>query len=267
MTTPAPLFGDLATRPGAPALSVVLPMFDEAGNADALVREIDAAIREGLPGLAFEIVAVDDRSRDATRGVLEAAAADLPALRVLSHAENAGQSRAVRTGILAARAPVIATLDGDGQNLPADVPALYRQLTREDAPPLLAMVAGERQGRQDSQAKLVASRYANKIRQDLLRDGAQDSGCGLKVFRRDAFLRLPYFDHLHRYLPATMRREGFAVEFAPVAHRPRTSGVSKYTNLGRGAVAMRDLIGVTWLLARSRSPGTVEELGPQAPRD
>lgn len=255
---PAPLFDAEPAAREAPDLSVVLPMYNEAGNAGRLVREIAAALSASLPELRFEIVTVDDASTDSTREELVAAKAEAP-LRVLVHARNAGQSRAVRTGVLGARAPLIATLDGDGQNVPADVPALYRQLTRADAPPLLAMVAGERQGRQDTRRKLVASRAANALRQALLKDGAGDTGCGLKVFRRDAFLRLPYFDHLHRYLPALMRREGFEVEFAAVSHRPRTAGVSKYTNLGRAAVAARDLMGVTWLLARGRSPERIEE--------
>lgn len=259
-SVPAPLFGDLSLRADAPDLSVVLPMYDEAGNAGALVREIAAALTSAMPDLRFEILAVDDASRDATRAELTGARRDVPSLRVLAHGQNAGQSRSVRTGILGARAPVIATLDGDGQNLPGDVPALYRQLTRADAPALLAMVAGERQGRQDSRAKLAASKAANDVRQGLLRDQARDTGCGLKLFRREAFLRLPYFDHVHRYLPALMAREGYAVEFAPVGHRPRTAGRSKYTNLGRGAVAMRDLVGVTWLLARARRPLTVREV-------
>ena len=257
--TPAPLFGDLATPADAPDLSVVIPMYDEAGNAGDLVREVAGALGAAGNGFRFEIVTVDDASRDATREELLAARADVAFLRVLAHAQNAGQSRSVRTGVLGARAPVVATLDGDGQNPPADIAALYARLTRADAPPLLAMVAGERQGRQDSRAKRAASKAANDVRQGLLRDKARDTGCGLKVFRRDAFLRLPYFDHVHRYLPALMTREGYAVEFAPVGHRPRTAGASKYTNLGRGAVAMRDLMGVTWLLARSRRPLAVTE--------
>lgn len=261
---PAPLFGEMTAPDGAADLSVVIPMFNEAGNAGDLAREVHAALTDSLPEVRFEVVTVDDASRDATRDELLAAKADVPGLRVVAHGQNAGQSRSVRTGVLAARAPVIATLDGDGQNLPGDLPALYRQLTRADAPPLLAMVAGERQGRQDSRAKLVASKAANDVRQSLLRDQARDTGCGLKVFRREAFLRLPYFDHVHRYLPALMVREGFEVEFSPVGHRPRTAGVSKYTNLGRGAVAVRDLVGVTWLLARARRPLTVQELGEEA---
>ena len=236
-----------------PALSVIAPMHNEAGGAGVLVDEIAAA----LSGVDHEIIIVDDASTDDTIKVLKAAGARHPQLRILRHEKNAGQSRAVRTGVLAARAPVIAMLDGDGQNNPADIPALYKQLM--DADDSLAMVAGERLGRQDSAAKKIASRAANGIRRWLLKDGAADTGCGLKVFRRDAFLRLPYFDHLHRYLPALMAREGYQVAFAPVSHRARSHGRSKYTNFGRALVAVRDMMGVMWLNARARQPGKIEE--------
>lgn len=256
-TTLAPTFGFPAPQADAAVdLSVVVPMYNEEGGAEDLVREI---ARE-LEGLRFEIVVVNDASTDGTKEILAEVREDLPALRVLSHGKNSGQSRAVRTGILAARGPVIATLDGDGQNVPGDIPQLYAHLTREDASPLLALVGGERQKRQDSRAKLWASRVANGIRKSLLKDEAKDTGCGLKVFKREAFLRLPYFDHVHRYLPALMTREGYVAEFLPVSHRPREHGQSKYTNFGRAAVAVRDLIGVTWLLARSRNPQEIEEL-------
>ncbi len=236
-----------------PAISVVAPMHNEAGGAGALAAEIAAA----LDGVDHEIILVDDASTDGTLAVLKAARAELPQLRILRHEKNAGQSRAVRTGVLAARGAVIATLDGDGQNDPADIPALYRLLRESNG--RLAMVAGERQGRQDSAAKKSASRAANAIRKSLLKDGASDTGCGLKVFRRDAFLRLPYFDHMHRYLPALMAREGFGVGFAPVSHRARAHGTSKYTNIGRALVAVRDLMGVMWLRARARPPGDISE--------
>ncbi len=243
------------------ALSVVIPMYDEAGGALSLIREI----ADGLDGLAYEIIAVDDCSRDQTTDALLESRRVTPALRILRHGANAGQSRAIRTGIIAARAPIIATLDGDGQNDPADISALFQCLTRPGAPPLLAMVAGERRARQDAAAKKTASRLANSIRRRVLDDGAIDTGCGLKVFHRDAYLRLPYFDHSHRYLPALMKREGFSVEFRPVGHRPRAHGTSKYTNLGRLGVAFRDLFGVVWLKARARSPLTISEL--EARRD
>jgi dolichol-phosphate mannosyltransferase len=233
-------------------------MFDEEGGAEALVAEIAAA----LAGLDHEIIAVDDASRDGTRAALLRAAAGTPALRVLAHGANAGQSRAVRTGVLAARAPVVVTIDGDGQNDPADILALYRSLTRPSAPALLAMVGGERVNRQDPASKKRASALANHVRRRLLDDGAADTGCGLKAFYREAYLRLPYFDHSHRYLPALMRREGYLIEFSPVTHRARRHGASKYTNMGRLAVAFRDLSGMVWLKARARAPVTISELGP-----
>lgn len=255
--TPAPIFSfPAATAGDAPALSVVLPMYNEEGGAEVLIREI----ADTLVDISHEIIVVDDASKDATKSVLVALKNDIPQLRVLGHKSNSGQSRALRTGILAAKSAVIAQLDGDGQNVPADIPKLYAQLTRAEAPGLLALVGGERQKRQDSQAKLIASRWANKFRKWLLKDETNDTGCGLKVYRRDAYLRLPYFDHIHRYLPALMVREGFLTEFLPVSHRPREHGQSKYTNFGRAAVAIRDLIGVTWLIARSRNPQEIEEL-------
>lgn len=238
----------------APDISVVVPVFDEEGAAPALAREIAAA----FTGRAFEIVFVDDASRDGTRAALKALAAEIPQLRVLGHRQNSGQSRAIRTGILAARGPVIVTLDGDGQNDPADGPGLVDALTA--AGPDLALVGGERVKRQDSQAKKLASRLGNGVRKRLLRDTANDTGCGLKAFRREAFLRLPYFDHIHRYLPALMLREGYRVEFRPVNHRHRQTGQSKYTNFGRLMASVSDLFGVMWLQSRARNPGGVDEL-------
>lgn len=245
-----------APAPAAPQISVVAPMFNEEAGAGELVREIAAA----LAHVAHEIVVVDDGSTDATLEVLRRERETTPQLRIVAHAKNAGQSRAVRTGVLAARASVIATLDGDGQNDPADIPALHAALTRADAPPLLALVGGERRRRRDGPAKRWASKIANAVRSRLLKDGAADTGCGLKVFYREAFLRLPGFDHMHRYLPALMRREGFQVAFLPVNHRPRVHGRSKYTNLGRLAVAFHDLLGVMWLNDRARSPKEISEL-------
>lgn len=236
----------------APEISVVVPVHDEEGAAVPLAREIAAAFR----GRAFEMLFVDDASRDGTRAALEAARAELPALRVLAHRANAGQSRAVRTGVAAARAPVVVTLDGDGQNDPADAPALVAALL---ADPALGLVGGRRATRRDSWSKRWASRVANRVRRRLLDDDADDTGCGLKAFRRDAFLQLPYFDHMHRYLPALMKREGWGVAFADVGHRPRTTGRSKYTNLGRLADAAADLFGVLWLRTRARPPGGAEE--------
>jgi len=236
--------------------SVVVPMRDEAGNAAALAREIAAV----LDGRSYEMIFVDDASRDDTRGELAALKQELPALRLIGHRKNSGQSRAVRTGVLAARAPVIGTLDGDGQNDPADLPRLLTRLTRADAPSDLGMVAGKRGKRQDAWSKRVASRIANNIRKSALNDGADDSGSGIKVFKRDVFLLLPYFDHMHRFMAALMLREGYAVEFLEVNHRQRGAGRSKYTNLGRLAANMTDLWGVMWLRSRARLPGGTDEL-------
>jgi dolichol-phosphate mannosyltransferase len=237
----------------SPDISVVIPVFDEEGAAPALAREVARA----FAGRSYELIFVNDASRDATRASLAAMTGEIPQLRVLSHARNAGQSRAIRTGILGARGAVIVTLDGDGQNDPADGPALVDALLA--GPPELALVGGERVKRQDSRAKKIASRVGNGVRKRLLNDTANDTGCGLKAFRREAFLRLPYFDHIHRYLPALMLREGYRTEFRPVNHRHRETGRSKYTNLGRLWASLSDLCGVMWLQSRSRNPGVVEE--------
>jgi dolichol-phosphate mannosyltransferase len=237
-----------------PDVSVVVPVFDEGGNAPALAREIAAA----FAGRNYEMVFVDDASRDNTRALLVALKAELPQLRVLAHGKNSGQSRAVRTGILGARAPIVVTLDGDGQNDPADAPALVDALVA--GPPELTLVGGERVKRQDTVWKKLASRIGNGVRKRLLKDTANDTGCGLKAMRREAFLRLPYFDHIHRYLPALMLREGYQVAFRPVNHRPRGEGVSKYTNLGRLWASASDLFGVMWLQTRARNPQRVDEV-------
>ncbi|WAC60102.1 glycosyltransferase family 2 protein [Brevundimonas sp. SL130] len=241
------------TSQAAPQISVVVPVHDEAGAAVPLAREIAAA----FAGRSYEMIFVDDASKDATLAELKAAQAELPALRILSHGANAGQSRAVRTGVLAARGSVIVTMDGDGQNPPADAPRLVEALLA--APADVGLVGGRRAKRQDSQAKRQASLWANRIRRRLLGDDADDTGCGLKVFRRDVFLRLPYFDHLHRYLPALVIREGFRNLYLDVDHRHRETGRSKYTNWGRLKVAFADLLGVMWLKTRSRRPGAISE--------
>jgi len=242
--------------PDSIEFSVVIPVHDEEGNAAALAREVASA----LDGRSYEMIFVDDASRDDTRAELAALKGDLPALRLIGHRNNCGQSRAVRTGVLAARAPIVGTLDGDGQNDPADLPRLLTRLIRADAPAGLGMVAGRRARRQDSWSKRAASRIANAIRKAALKDGADDSGSGIKVFKREAFLLLPYFDHMHRFMPALMLREGYAVEFLEVNHRQRGAGRSKYTNLGRLAANMTDLFGVMWLRSRARLPGGTDEL-------
>ena len=234
-------------------VSIVVPVYNEAGNAGPLAQEIAAA----FASIKAEIIFVDDASKDSTRNELIALKAELPNLRVLSHSKNSGQSRAVRSGILAARGEIIVTLDGDGQNNPADAPRLVAKL--QAGGPDLAIVGGARVKRQDTLAKKLASRFGNGVRSALLKDGAADTGCGLKAFRREAFLRLPYFDHIHRYLPALMLREGYQIAFEPVSHRPRTVGASKYTNLGRLWASASDLLGVLWLMRRARLPGPVLE--------
>jgi len=241
----------------SPEISIVVPVFNEEGAVEALVREVAAA----FAGWRCEIVFVNDASTDGTGARLAALRPEIPPLRILAHRRNAGQSRAIRTGVQAARAPIVVMLDGDGQNDPADAPRLARALM--SGPPSLGLVGGERRVRRDSAGKRWASRLANVVRRRVLDDQATDTGCGLKAFRREAFLALPYFDHLHRYLPALMIREGYEVAFEPVNHRPRRSGRSKYTNLGRLGASLFDLAGVLWLNRRARDPGAVDEAPPE----
>jgi len=259
LTRPAPVpEGPTGGRAalGRPEISVVVPVHNEAGNVEALAREIAAR----LDGRAYEMIFVDDASIDDTRERLSGLKDAMPSLRVIAHRRNAGQSRAVRSGVLAARAAVVVTLDGDGQNDPEDLRGLAAQLTRADAPSGLALVQGRREKRRDSSWKRFGSRLANSVRKGLLKDGNVDSGCGARAFRREAFLQIPYFDHMHRYLPALMISEGFEVETRPVNHRPRMHGRSNYTNFGRLADAASDLRGVMWLRGRRRSPGGVDEV-------
>lgn len=228
-------------------VSVVVPVFNERDNIAPLVAEIVAALR-GLCG--FEIVYVDDHSRDDSLQVLQALKAQVPELRVLQHLTQSGQSTAIRNGVKAARAAWVATLDGDGQNDPADIPKLLA--ARDAADAQTRLFAGWRVHRQDSASKRWASRWANAIRARMLRDATPDTGCGIKLFEREAFLDLPYFDHMHRYLPALMQRAGWKTVSIPVNHRGRSSGVSKYNNLNRAWVGLRDLRGVAWLIRRSK---------------
>jgi glycosyltransferase involved in cell wall biosynthesis len=237
----------------AVTLSVVVPVKDEAENIGPLAREIAAAVAE-----SSEIIFVDDGSSDDTPAVLPALKGEVPALRVISHASNLGQSRAIRTGVRAARGEVVVTLDGDGQNDPADIPKLLAALRRGSAE--LGLVSGVRARRQDTFSRRLASRVGNGVRQSLLHDGAKDSGCGLKAFRREAFLALPYFDHLHRFLITMMIREGYEVAFVDVNHRPRRHGQSKYTNFHRMLVGIDDLLGVRWLQRRMRRKTEAKEL-------
>jgi dolichol-phosphate mannosyltransferase len=238
---------------GAVAISVVVPVKDEAGNVGPLAREIAAA----LAGEAHEIIFIDDGSADGTDKALAALKTEIPQLRVLRHSRNLGQSRGIRSGVLAARGDIIITLDGDGQNDPADIPKLLAALRAEAQ---VGMVSGVRTRRKDTASRRIASKLGNGFRSFMLGDGASDTGCGLKAFRRQAFLELPYFDHIHRFLIALVLREGWQVRFVPVNHRPRLTGTSKYTNFGRLLVSGQDLLGVRWLQRRHRGRAETQEL-------
>ncbi len=236
-----------------PELSVVVPVYNERDNIPPLLAEIAAALRGKVE---YEVIYVDDRSSDDSREVLAAQKAMHPELRVLHHLSQSGQSTAVRNGVKAARGAWIATLDGDGQNDPADIPALLAE--RDAAEPQIRLFAGWRVHRKDTLSKRLGSRFANALRSRLLHDATPDTGCGIKLFEREAFLDLPYFDHMHRYLPALMQRAGWKVKSVPVNHRARHAGSSKYTNLGRALVGISDLRGVAWLIRRSRRTGVEE---------
>lgn len=236
-------------------LSVVVPVKDEAENVAPLALEILRAV-----GTDAEIIFVNDGSKDDTADVLKALKVEIPSLRAISHGRNIGQSRAVRTGVRAARGEIVATLDGDGQNDPADIPRLVKVLREAPEAEHVGMVSGVRQHRKDLANKRYASGFANRFRRAMLHDGATDSGCGLKVFRRDAFLALPYFDNMHRFLIALMQREGFKVLFVDVEHRARVHGASKYKNFNRALVGFVDTFGVRWLQHRFKGPVEAREI-------
>lgn len=238
-------------------VSIVIPVHNEVENLIPLIEECVAAMQ---PARAYELIYVDDGSTDQTAKVLKQSLARYPALRVIQHQKSCGQSTAVRTGVKAARYPVVATLDGDGQNDPADIPRLYNLLVaQQTANNRLWMIAGWRNKRHDSAWRLFSSRFANAVRATLLGDNTPDTGCGLKVFFRDKFLELPYFDHMHRYLPALVIRAGGQVISEPVNHRARSQGQSKYGTLDRLWAGIVDLLGVMWLLRRAKQPA-IEEL-------
>ena len=228
-------------------LSVIVPVKNEAENVQPLIHEIVGALR----GEDYEIIYVDDGSTDTTAAMVEALRPNLPNLRLIQHKASCGQSAALRTGVLQANGALIATLDGDGQNDPADLPHMLLEMRQN---PAFAMVAGQRLKRQDSTAKRFSSRLANKVRAGVLQDDTPDTGCGIKLFSRAAFLSLPYFDHIHRFLPALMKREGLAVGLLAVNHRLRVHGKSKYGINNRLWVGLVDLAGVWWLMRRMRRP-------------
>jgi dolichol-phosphate mannosyltransferase len=227
-------------------ISVVIPVCNEAENVGPLAREIQAALADHRP---FEIIFVDDGSTDGTVAAIQSERANIPEIRLLQHSQRSGQSRAVCTGVEAARAEWVATLDGDGQNDPADIPAMIKAVSA--AEPSLKLVMGNRTTRKDTWLRRISSRVANGVRGGLLRDGTPDTGCGIKLMHRATFMRLPWFNHMHRFLPALYQRAGARVISVPVRHRPRTRGTSKYGLWNRLWVGIVDLFGVRWLIVRS----------------
>jgi dolichol-phosphate mannosyltransferase len=246
-----------ASAPGNPAVSIVVPVKDEADNIGPLVEEIAAAMARRW---SFEVVYVNDGSTDTTELELTRLMAERRWLRQIKHARSCGQSAAVRTGVAAARAPIVVTLDGDGQNDPSFIPALVRSL--EEGSPRIGLIAGQRVGRRASRSKQFQSRVANGVRAAILRDGTRDTGCGLKAFRREVFLALPYFDGLHRFLPALVRRDGYEIGYVDVIDRPRGHGRSHYGMGNRLWIGILDVAGVWWLIRRrGRVPQISEVTG------
>lgn len=245
-----------STIPGAnaPTVSIVVPVRNEAENIAPLVGEIAAALDGRWD---FEIVYVNDGSTDATPARLAELMRDRKNLRQIRHAASCGQSSAVRTGVRAARGTVVATLDGDGQNNPAFLPDLIGAVMASEH---VGLAAGQRVGRKDTGFKRFQSRVANRVRSAVLKDGTRDTGCGLKAFRRDLFLSLPYFDGLHRFLPALVRREGYEIAYVDVIDRPRHSGVSNYGFFDRLWVGIMDLMGVWWLIRRKKATPVATEV-------
>lgn len=239
----------------APAVSVVVPVRNEADNVGPLTDEISSVLSERW---SFELIYVNDGSTDGTEAALIALKAQRPWLRQVKHAASCGQSAAVRSGVKAARAPVVVTLDGDGQNDPSFIPALLAALA--DGGDRMGLIAGQRVGRRSGAFKSFQSRIANGVRKAILRDGTRDTGCGLKAFWREAYLALPYFDGLHRFLPALFRRDGYTIGYVDVIDRPRRSGVSNYGMWDRLWVGIADLFGVRWLIRRRKRVPQVSEV-------
>jgi dolichol-phosphate mannosyltransferase len=244
-----------ATNAADPAVSVVVPVRNEAGNVAPLVNEIAAALQGRWP---FEVIYVNDGSSDGTETELIRLKAEHPWLRQMKHAQSCGQSAAVRTGVSAARAPIVVTLDGDGQNDPSFIPKLIESL--EAGSPRVGLIAGQRVGRKASGFKKFQSKIANGVRGAILRDGTRDTGCGLKAFQRELFLSLPYFDGLHRFLPALVKREGRDVGYVDVVDRPRLTGTSNYGMWDRLWIGILDLTGVWWLIRRKKRVPEISEV-------
>jgi dolichol-phosphate mannosyltransferase len=237
------------------AVSVVVPVRNEAGNVAPLITEIAAVLDGRWP---YEIIYVNDGSTDATGERLASAMKSRSNLRQIRHAASAGQSAAVRNGVRAARGAIVATLDGDGQNNPAFLPALISAV--EQGGERVGLAAGQRVGRKDTGFKKIQSRIANTVRKAILHDGTRDTGCGLKAFRREVFLAMPYFDGLHRFLPALVRREGYDIVYVDVIDRPRQSGVSNYGFFDRLWIGIMDLAGVWWLIRRKKTTPVATEV-------
>jgi dolichol-phosphate mannosyltransferase len=245
----------LSSSDTAVDVSIVVPVRNEAENVTPLIAEITAAL-DGR--WAYEIIYVNDGSTDATAERLAAIMTALGNLRQIRHAASSGQSAAVRSGVRAARGAIVATLDGDGQNNPAFLPDLISAI--ENGGDRVGLAAGQRIGRKDTGFKKLQSRVANGVRNAILRDGTRDTGCGLKAFRRDVFLIMPYFDGLHRFLPALMRREGYDIAYVDVIDRPRHSGVSNYGFFDRLWIGIMDLAGVWWLIRRKKPTPVATEV-------
>jgi dolichol-phosphate mannosyltransferase len=250
--------GASAEAHGDMRFSIVIPVLNEQDNILPLLAEIEV-----LAAPPEEVLVVDDGSTDATPERLQQALMQYPRLRVLRHGRRLGQSAGIRSGVQAARSPWVVTMDGDGQNDPADVARLV-DAARVDRAPRLGLVAGLRQVRRDSWSRRAASRIANRARNAVLRDGCPDTGCSLKLFARDAYLALPFFSGQHRFLPALFLAAGYRAVYVPVSHRPRRSGTTKYANLPRAAQGIVDMLGVLWLRRRTPAEGVVEEIAPKA---
>lgn len=234
-----------------PPFSVIIPVYNESENVGPLARETLSVLP---PDAVFEVIFIDDASTDDTASQVLAIRGEDPRVRLVRHRRNAGQSAAIRNGAKIAAYDWVVTMDGDGQNDPADIPKLFAAMEGAPAEPPLGLVGGLRMKRQDTWARRWVSKTANAIRQAVLKDNCRDTGCSLKAIRRELLIDLPNFKGLHRYLPALTPAYGYATRFVDVNHRARAAGTSKYTNWGRALIAVRDMLGVLWLISRASAP-------------